>query len=460
MLIKSYIFNEGLTQSAFSEKNIYIDSPIIFRLLGYYGEYYKQEYCFLFQSLREKGCKLYIFNRNYQEVINNLKNAEKYVESTEYDISRSSDICNYFRSQGWRAEDVGEEIELLKSNLTKMGISIQPDCDFDWNNYKIIESHDQIRAKIVEEYKKNTRGSLREDSITTDADSTIDIYALRKNNKIQVLADAPYFYVSSNYGFVSAIRKYNSENYPDTISPVISDAFIGMIICGENAEKANTVATNKVLSFCYSAFKPTQAMLEKFISLLEAEKDTNKISEYDFIALKNHPMVNDFLIKSTDNNIEELTHNTIYEVLDMIKASHIEDAKVIFNKTLMEERAKAEQKITQLKNENYQKNLKYAQAEYSQYKKNILIVFVSIMLIISIAFAAGTIFQIILLCKDVTKNWSIVFICLTIIITIISAIQAIISIKKGIETSFIKKLILRKKVKLSAKYEVKIEDFN
>ena len=63
------MFNEGLKSSAFINKTLYIDTPIIFRLLGYYGNFYEQEYKFLIQSLIEKNCKIYIFKRNYDEVL-------------------------------------------------------------------------------------------------------------------------------------------------------------------------------------------------------------------------------------------------------------------------------------------------------------------------------------------------------------------------------------------------------
>ena len=56
-------------------------------------------------------------------------------------MARSSDVCNYFRSQNMRAEDVAEEIELLNSHLTKLGIELFND-GIDWDDKLFVESYD------------------------------------------------------------------------------------------------------------------------------------------------------------------------------------------------------------------------------------------------------------------------------------------------------------------------------
>lgn len=75
-----------------------------------------------------------------------------------------------------------------------------------------------------------------------------------------------------------------------------------------------------------------------------------------------------FLLK-VQNNIEELSQNTVYEVLDLIEAHHIFDAQESFDRQT-QEREKAhkahvesitkgkEQEIEELRQENYSLRLK------------------------------------------------------------------------------------------------------
>lgn len=470
VLIKSYMFNDGLKSSAFVNKTLYIDTPIIFRLLGYYGDFYEQEYRFLIQSLIEKSCKIYIFKRNYDEVLKVLRTAEKYVESTNYDMARSSDVCNYFRSQKMRSEDVAEEIELLNTHLVELGIELFED-DINWDNKLFVESYDKIHNGIIQEYHSTAKSKsyLPETAINIDTDSAMHIYSLRKNNSIMKLADAPCFYVSSNFGFVNAIRKYNNDNYNDTISPVISDAFIGMIISGENSQKAQQVATNKVLSFCYSAYKPSRNMLSNFVELIEQEKTALRISEDDYIALRNHTMVNDFLVKSTQNNIEELSQNTVYEVLDLIKANHIFDAQETFDRQSQERetRHKSEvvaltkeknDEIERLQKENYSLRLQQAQEQFNAYKIKVKIVFGIILSLIAALLFAGTILQIVFVCLGELSKFAIISTFVTGIGSLVTLVFEIISYKNDFDKWFIKKLLEKRKQKVCQLNCVSSED--
>ena len=470
VLIKSYMFNEGLKSGAFVNKTLYIDTPIIFRLLGYYGDFYKQEYQFLIQSLLDKNCKIYIFKRNYDEVVKVLQTAERYVENAHYDMSRSSDVCNYFRSQKLRAEDVAEEMELLNSHLSELGIELFND-QIDWNDKLFVESFDKIHDGIMYEYnvsKKSNRG-LPETAVNIDTDSTMHIYSLRKNNNIIRLADASCFYVSSNFSFVNAIRKYNNKHYKDTISPVISDAFMGMIISGENSQKAQQIATNKVLSFCYSAYKPSRNMLNKFIELVDKEKESLRISEDEYIALRNHNMVNDFLVKSTQNNIEELSQKTIYEVLDLIKANHIFDVQESFDRQVQEReeihKAQVEsitkekdKRIEGLEQENYSLRLQRANEQYNSYKLKVKIGFGIVLTFVFLLLLAGTILQIVLMCLGEISKFILISAVITGVGSLITLIFEIISYKNDFDKWFVKKLLENHKQKICEQNNVEIDD--
>ena len=470
VLIKSYMFNEGLRSSAFINKTLYIDTPIIFRLLGYYGDYYEQEYRFLIRSLIEKDCKIFIFKRNYDEVLKVLRAAEKYIESMDYDMARASDVCNYFRSQEMKADDVAEEIELLDNHLAELGIKLFDD-EINWKNTHFIESYEQIHNGIMQEYQSSSKGKVyfSENAINIDTDSTMHIYTLRKNNNIVRLADATCFYISSNYGFVNAIRKYNNDNYKDTISPVISDAFIGMIISGENSQKAQQVATNKVLSFCYSAYKPSKNMLVSFVELIEQEKTASRITDDDYIAIRNHTMVNDFLVKSTQNNIEELSQNTVYEVLDLIKAQHIFDAKESFDKQSEEiEKLHKRQvesitdeknrEIEELKKENYLLRLRNAERQMRSYKLKVKTIFGIIISLLAALFIAGTIFQLVLVCMEKTSKWVLVPTIITGVFSLLMVLYDIKTFKGDIDKRIVKSLIEKRRQKICKLNEVNIND--
>ncbi len=224
-------------------------------------------------------------------------------------------------------------------------------------------------------------------------------------------------------------------------------------------EKAQQVATNKVLSFCYSAYKPSRIMLSKFVELVEQEKEASRITEDDYIAIRNHTMVNDFLVQSTQNNIEELSQNTVYEVLDLIKAHHIFDAQASFDRQTQEreDRHKSEMasltktkddEIEKLQNENYALRVRQAQKQFNAYKIKVKSGFGIILSLITALLLAGTISQITLVCLDKISKFAIISTIITGLGSLITIVFAIISYKNDFDRWFIKKLLDERKLKI------------
>ena len=87
-IIKSAISNENLKLTIFSNKYFYFDTKILFRLLGYYGNYYQKEYETLFSELRQQKANLRITEYVYYEALSILRGCEKYIDSAEYQYEK------------------------------------------------------------------------------------------------------------------------------------------------------------------------------------------------------------------------------------------------------------------------------------------------------------------------------------------------------------------------------------
>ena len=235
-----------------------------------------------------------------------------------------------------------------------------------------------------------------------------------------------------------------------------------MIISGENSQKAQQVATNKVLSFCYSAYKPSRNMLSKFVELVEQEKEASRITEDDYIAIRNHTMVNDFLVQSTQNNIEELSQNTVYEVLDLIKAHHIFDAQESFDRQTQERearhRSEIDEEIEKLQNENYSLRVQQAQKQFNAYKIKVKIGFGIILSLIAALLLAGTISQIALVCLDKISKLAIISTIITGLGSLLTIVFTIISYKNDFDRWFVKKLFDKRKLKVCQMNSISVKD--
>ena len=454
-LIKSYILNEDCQEFSFSNKTIVLDTPLVLRVLGYVGEYFETEYTFLLKCLLSGACKLSIFSHTYSEISDILYSAKEWVERADFDIEKASEVCYYFRSKGMTQKDVISLIENLKENLLKLNISIVNDELIDWSKDKFVESNKEIEDLLKNNYNMDL---IRERSINYDIRSILSIYLLRGNNKIKTLKDSTHFFLTSNGALAKSVLFYNAKHYPKTLSPVATDMFIGMLSCGENIQAAKKITGNKVLSYCYSGFKPTKAMKEKFVALVEAEKD--HLHEKNYLLLKNHPLVCDALLSSSNNNINNITELTVYDVLDSVQSSLVEDTKRHYDIELQ----KKDQQIQELNKEKeinrknhleeiHNINIQYAREDWGEWKQKAKTVKTLVSILTSICVIISSILGWKL---DAIPQWGKSLFIVGCIFSIILVPSSIMSWLKN--NFFIKGLYNKKKIKLSKKYNIKVEE--
>ena len=130
-IIKTAISSENLNLTVFSNKYFYFDTKILFRLLGYYGDYYKNEYETLFSELRKQKANLKITEYVYYEALSILRGCEKYIDSAEYQYEKASDVLRYFRSKKVSKEFIQEKISTFEDTLKN---------EYDINIMKIINA--------------------------------------------------------------------------------------------------------------------------------------------------------------------------------------------------------------------------------------------------------------------------------------------------------------------------------
>ena len=210
-------------------------------------------------------------------------------------------------------------------------------------------------------------------------------------------------------------------------------------------------------------------MLSKFVELVEQEKEASRITENDYIAIRNHTMVNDFLVQSTQNNIEELSQSTVYEVLNLIKAQHIFDAQESFDRQTQEreDHHKSEiasltkmkdEEIEKLKHENYSLRVQQVQKQFNVYKFKIKLGFGIILSLIAVLLLGGTISQIVLVCLDKITKFAIISTIITGLGSLLTIAFEIISYKNDFDRWFVRKLFDKRKQKICQINSIQIED--
>lgn len=464
-MIRSMLLNDNIEiNNIYKGQCIFLDTPVVLQVLGFCGEYLEKEYKFLVSSWIKQGANVYIFRHTLLEIDEVLQTAERYVESIDVDISRSSKVLLYFRELRYKRSDVRQIIVKLSDLIKNNQISIYEDVEID-DRYS--ENEEEIKSSIIEQYQKNRRYERDYESATFidyDVKSIWNTYMLRKDNQVRKISESKALFITNNRGIIAAVNNYHNKYYKFSLSPVIRDTYIGMLVVANNLNTTTDYVSRNLIAICSSAYKPTTAIKQSYIKEVTELRKKSSITEDDYILLKNYPEVSDLLSQKTLGFTEDLSDTVIFEVLGSIKIKMIEHEKTTMqeelkskdlknSKDLEEVRIQSTLQIAESESKNKQDRINYACNDYKKIRLKILITYYSFYGILLIATIYMWVDKIL---NELYRENMFFIIVLSGIVTVYTII---VIIEQATQKSvFVKSILKKKKIKLSKYYKVDIEE--
>lgn len=303
----------------FKDKKVFFDTNFILRLLGLEGEFYKNSYIGIIDILKENNCKLYIFMHTYDEIKNILESAKQNLNNT---TELSSEVQKYFCSTNTTEGEIVLLISTLDKKLKKLGIYISNlEYGNTSENYQIDEN--ELYNAIIDVYSK--RKSFDEDNkkdmIWNDVKSMSLIYRdimLSRSYSIKTLKDV---FITTNRGLAYACKNFDKTlgKKEGAITPCMTDIFLGTILWIQNPIRYDDYNEKQILASCYSSIKLDNKTINKFSAEVEKLKDKEKITNEDYMLMKDYTVVEDMLSDKIMGNSENIDEETTYEVIQEIK---------------------------------------------------------------------------------------------------------------------------------------------
>lgn len=366
-IIKSAISSENLELTIFSNKCFYFDTKILFRLLGYYGDYYQKEYEALFLELRQQKANLRITEYVYYEALSILRGCEKYIDSAEYQYEKASDVLRYFRSIKISKESIQEKINTFEDVLKdRYGIIIDKTDIYKSQDKKYNEDYQGLKALIVDKYgySNNEFTYVYDNSVETDLKSILHAYLARGNNDVVLIKDSPLFFITTNGALVKSVMEYHLEKYGKKLSPIMSDTFLGVLLY-TNTNKLEEYSKLKLLAFCHEAYKPTKEQREKFIECVEKANNENRLTDDQTFLLKHYSLIDDVLVTQLRENDFNINDDCVYDTLEEIHKDLVKDISDSYKREIAATKEVYEATIAN-NNAKHQEDLLKQQKKYSQ----------------------------------------------------------------------------------------------
>lgn len=354
------LFYSGETIVDFSDLHIYLDSPIIFALLGMDDVSRTQSYKTLISDMLKVKCNIHVMDHNFCEVDGIIARAAGWATSTAYDLRKANNAARFFHDSQMSEAEIAEFCENIETKLNDLGITVKV-TDYDIFHSKFQEDEnclfDMVKARYLEHGYGLTQE--KEESIRVDVRSIIMVYRERRGQTATRLQNAKHIMLTSNNAIANVSKKYESNRSIQAghIPACISADLFGAILWLNSPLQMQEYQKEKLLADCYAFLKPDKELLDRYFQSLNEAKNADKIDEKTFLFLRTHKVVLDSLMDITQGDYARFNSNTYLEVYEDIQSKaqkQYRDEVIAHEQTRQElllankEKKEDEQKIKEL----------------------------------------------------------------------------------------------------------------
>lgn len=329
-IAKQALFHAGETAIDYSDLHVYLDSPIVFALLGMDDTSRTESYKQLVADMIKAKCSVHVLDHNFQEVDSIIARAAGWATNTLYDLRKANNAARFFHDSQMDETEISEFCENIETMLNELGITVKETC-YDVFQDKFQEDEtclfDMVKARYIDHGYELSQE--KQDSIRIDVQSIIMIYRERQGQTATRLQNAKHIMLTSNNAIANVSKKYESNRSLQAghIPACISADLFGAVLWLDSPMQLLEYQKKKLLADCYAFLKPDKVMLDKYIQSLDEARNADAIDEKKFLFLRTHKVVLDSLMDITKGNYARFNSNTYLEVYDDIQEKALKKYK-------------------------------------------------------------------------------------------------------------------------------------
>jgi len=367
----------------FNNVTIYLDTPIVLRLLGLQTQEFEDSYREMFSIFSETIKPTYkIFQHTLDEIVGILKDCASWIDDPNYNAFYANPALLVFVERKFNRIQIELYLERLEEELVANGIEVDKDEFYNLNHHTAQIDFDKFKDSLVETYKENNPifdVLKNEPSIIYDIrsiENTIKLWGTKSSGSYSKLG---YIFMTSNSTLAYVSRRFTSEYWWDGKnhkSPCVTDYYLGtMVWLGASTKKVENFSRLKLLADCNSATMLSREVIDKFIfELKRFEESPSIVKDGDFHIIKQKAFEKGYLQNKTlneedafkDDFMEQILEDAIKDIKKpLILDIQQKEAKIIELSDINEERQK---KLEQLKTES-ELSIKQKNAEIDGFEK-------------------------------------------------------------------------------------------
>ncbi|MBE6964850.1 MAG: hypothetical protein E7441_02305 [Ruminococcaceae bacterium] len=326
-IAKATLFYSNTDSAQQSDLQVFLDTPMIFALLGMDTLERKDAYQYIVEKAKKVGMSLFVFDHNLQEVLGIMERAARWAQRDDYDPAKANKVAQFFRNSDKTSEEMVEYIGEVEGMLNLMGIA-RYDASYlvEENQFQADEEKisDAIKNEYSERDSKYSTEGLYDNSIRTDVRSIVMTQRKRRGTLSTSIKTAKAIFITTNRVIAKVSKDIACEEEPakGIIPTSITADIFGTLLWMDYGDENNDYSSFKLLADCRALLRPTPQMIASFnLSLDKAyQKKAEGLTEEKFLFLRSHPIVETKLLDATSGDYSQFTDQTWREVYVQIKA--------------------------------------------------------------------------------------------------------------------------------------------
>lgn len=321
-ITKQALFHMGETVTDYSNLHIYLDSPIVFSLLGMDDVSRTESYKQLIADMIKAKCNIHVLDHNFQEVDGIIARAAGWATNTLYDLRKANNAARFFHDSQMDETEISEFCGNIETKLNELGITVKR-TSYDVYQDKFQEDETCLFDMVKTRYADHgyELSQEKQDSIRIDVRSIIMIYRERQGQTATRLQNAKHIMLTSNNVIANVCKKYESNRSQQSghIPACISADLFGAVLWLDSPMQMLEYQKKKLLADCYAFLKPDKVLLDKYMQSLDEARNADAIDEKKFLFLRTHKVVLDSLMDITKGDYARFNSNTYLEVYEDIQ---------------------------------------------------------------------------------------------------------------------------------------------
>jgi len=306
-ILKSILFGKVIAYSFLNFGNndktakinnlkVYLDTNIIFSILGYHSESYNKSALEMITILKNAGIKLMIFEFTLNEVLYKLENY--WQEYDNYSISIPVDSIYFtLKSKGYTKSEVVSLIEGFEDELLKFNI------DIDYN----FEIQDLLDNDVRNIFPKLNGRKINKPTVVVehDAAAIIAIKKLRGNTKTRILEKSRYIFITADSILVNFNKNISRDSY---IPEVVQGSYLTSIFWMRGVGDSGNIFAHDFLAQYSRHEMISRKLWEKFINQVRAieARDHTRINLDEIISYKETEKI---LLEKGESGIKDIIND-------------------------------------------------------------------------------------------------------------------------------------------------------